>query len=209
MKSRYDRLSAAERKTPCLLEVVSKLAGEPWTDHPSCVHPTLGAIARAVHDHSSVPGRLALREFAPAFVGTAHTGFATSARLVAVCVSNALASPRPEFITADERRRLETARQTALGLLEENPAKVAGPARWWFPVLDRIRLSEPFYRTFVATEHAAEAVAVTAKAAGAGRDAQLRRLLKLCLSSTPPRQTATRVLPRVGASEPPRPRAVR
>ncbi|WP_328996031.1 hypothetical protein OG394_15370 [Kribbella sp. NBC_01245] len=192
MKSRYDRLSAAERQSPCLLELVSKLAREPWTDHPSCVHPTLGSIARAVHDHSSISGRLALREFAPAFVNTAHAGFGTSARLVALCVSNALASPRSDLISNDERRRLELARRTALFLMEGKPA-LAGPARWWFPVLDRVGLSEPFYRTYVSTEHAAEAVAVTAKAAGAGRDAQLRRLLKLCLSSAPPPRRLTLV----------------
>ena len=30
----------------CLMELVSVLAGEPFTDQPSCVHPTLAALAR-------------------------------------------------------------------------------------------------------------------------------------------------------------------
>jgi hypothetical protein len=51
--------------------------------------------------------------------------------------------------------------------------------------------SEPFYRTFVATEHAAEAVAVTARTANGDRDVRLRSLLKQCLAvhiATPPAQ---------------------
>ena len=54
-----------------------------------------------------------------------------------------------------------------------------GAARWWLPVLGRFGWSEPFYRNFVATEHAAEAVAVTARAAD---DIRLRGLLKQCLA---------------------------
>lgn len=30
----------------CLLEVVSYVAGEPWSDHPECVCPVLGAFGR-------------------------------------------------------------------------------------------------------------------------------------------------------------------
>ncbi|HET6987076.1 MAG TPA: hypothetical protein VFI00_10695, partial [Kribbella sp.] len=45
----------------------------------------------------------------------------------------------------------------------------------------RLGWSEPFYRNFVATEHAAEAVAITARAAD---DVQLRGLLKQCLAVT-------------------------
>jgi hypothetical protein len=56
----------------------------------------------------------------------------------------------------------------------------AGGARWWFPILDRIGVSESFYRNFVATEHAAEAVAVTARGAD---DVRLRGLLKQCLAA--------------------------
>jgi hypothetical protein len=47
------------------------------------------------------------------------------------------------------------------------------------PVLGRFGWSEPFYRTFVATEHAAEAVAVAARVAD---DVRLRGLLKQCLA---------------------------
>lgn len=165
-----------ERREPCVLEVVSKLAREPWTDRPTCVHPVLGSIGRAVHDHSSKSARRALVPLAPSFVGTAQLGFERSARLVALCVSTALAAQAAN----DECRRLARAQHTALFLLE-GPG---GAASWWLPLLDRFRLAEPFYRSFVATEQAAEAVAVVAKASGDDRDVRLRQLLRQCLTIT-------------------------
>jgi hypothetical protein len=50
-------------------------------------------------------------------------------------------------------------------------------------VFDRLRISEPVYRNFVATEHAAEAVAVTARASDGDSDIRLRQLLKQCLAT--------------------------
>jgi hypothetical protein len=164
------------RADPCVMELVSRLAREPWTDRPACVHPVLSSVARAVHDHSSSVGRRELLQLAPQFLDTARPGFESSARLVSVCVSTALAGGET---TGEERRRLAAAYQTAQHLLggDERPA---GAARWWLPVLGR--RSEAFYRTFVATEHAAEAVAVAARTA---TDVRLRSLLKLCLAAQP------------------------
>lgn len=169
----YGRVARPES---CVLELVSKLAREPWTDRPSCVHPVLGSIARMVHDHSTKAGRRALLPLAPAFLGTAQAGFETSARLVALCISTALTTAGE--LTRDEHARLSNAQRTALYLLGNGEAP-GGAARWWLPALDRVGLSEPFYRTFVAGEHAAEAVAVTARAAD---DVRLRQLLKRCLA---------------------------
>lgn len=167
------------RPDPCVMELVSKLAREPWTDRPTCVHPTLSAVARAVHDHSSSAGRKALLPLAPSFIGTARTGFEPSARVVALCVSTALTGGE---LTKDERIRLANAHRTAIHLMNghEEPG---GAARWWLPLLGRFGWSEPFYRTFVATEHAAEAVAVTARLSDGDRDVRLRQLLKQCLAA--------------------------
>ncbi|TDD26755.1 hypothetical protein E1218_12370 [Kribbella turkmenica] len=95
-------------------------------------------------------------------------------------------------MTKDERIRLANAHQTALHLMtgREEPA---GAARWWLPLLGRFGWSEPFYRTFVATEQAAEAVAVTARCPDGDRDVRLRQLLKQCLAvlnAVPPAQRA-------------------
>ncbi len=174
--SGYGRVA---RPDPCVMELVSKLAREPWTDRPTCVHPTLSAVARAVHDHSSSAARRDLLPLASSFIGTARPGFEPSARVVALCVSTALAGGE---MTKDERLRLSRAHQTAIHLMtgREEPG---GSARWWLPMLGRFGWSEPFYRTFVATEQAAEAVAVTARGANGDRDVRLRQLLKQCLAA--------------------------
>lgn len=164
------------RPDPCVMELVAKLAREPWTDRPACVHPVLSSVARAVHDHTSSAGRRTLLLLAPDFLGTSRPGFETSARLVALCGSTALAG---EKLTKDERTRLANAHQTAMYLLSGHD-EPAGAARWWIPVLDRIGRSESFYRNLVATEHAAEAVAVSARSAD---DVRLRGLLKQCLAA--------------------------
>jgi hypothetical protein len=39
------------KKGACFMELASFLAGEPWSDHPSCTHPLLAALARDVNDH--------------------------------------------------------------------------------------------------------------------------------------------------------------
>jgi hypothetical protein len=186
-RSQYTRV---ERPEPCVLEIVSKLAREPWTDRPTCVHPVLGSIGRAVHDHSSKPARKALLPLAPRFIGTAQVGYERSARLVALCVSTALTG----VMTEDEGRRLAVAHRTALHLLAGRPEgeRPGGLARWWLPVLERLRLGESCYRTFGATEQAAEAVAVVARACGDDRDVRLRQLLRQCLAAVGAPQGARR-----------------
>ncbi|GAA1558896.1 hypothetical protein GCM10009804_14600 [Kribbella hippodromi] len=175
------------RADPCVMELVSRLAREPWTDRPACVHPVLSAVARAVHDHSSLSGRRELLPLAPRFIDTSRAGFEYSARLVALCVSTALTVGE---VRPDERRRIRAAHETALHLLgaQDRPG---GVARWWLPALGR--WGEPFYRTFVAPEHAAEAVAVTARAANG--EVRVRALLKQCLA-----QGAVRPRPSCSAS---------
>jgi hypothetical protein len=57
------------RKGACFMEMVSYLAGEPWSDHPACTHPLLAALARLVNDHTSDAGRRNLIELAPSMIG--------------------------------------------------------------------------------------------------------------------------------------------
>lgn len=38
------------RRGACFMEMASYLAGERWSDHPSCTHPLLAALARDVND---------------------------------------------------------------------------------------------------------------------------------------------------------------
>lgn len=78
----------------CLLELVSVLAGEPWSDHPRCVHPVLASIARRVNDACSDDERDALIPLALPLIGTRTAP--VSAVLVERCALAAL-SVRPDL----------------------------------------------------------------------------------------------------------------
>ena len=45
------------RKGACFMELASVLAGQPWSDHPSCTHPLLASVARHVNDCTTDAGR--------------------------------------------------------------------------------------------------------------------------------------------------------
>ncbi len=53
------------RKGACFMELASYLAGEKWSDHPSCTHPLLAALARDVNDHVSDASRTWLAPLVP------------------------------------------------------------------------------------------------------------------------------------------------
>ncbi|WP_210506130.1 hypothetical protein [Naasia sp. SYSU D00057] len=66
-------LSAGRHRTPkrgaCFMEYASFLAGERWSDHPSCTHPVLAAIARGVNDLTSASTRNELAVHIPRVIG--------------------------------------------------------------------------------------------------------------------------------------------
>jgi hypothetical protein len=51
------------------MEFASFLAGERWSDHPSCTHPLLALLARRVNDHMGHEGRQQLVPLIPLVVG--------------------------------------------------------------------------------------------------------------------------------------------
>ena len=57
------------KKGACFMELASFLAGEPWSDHPSCTHPLLAALARDVNDHVGDAGRSQLGVLVPEVIG--------------------------------------------------------------------------------------------------------------------------------------------
>ena len=57
------------RKGACFMEYASFLAGERWSDHPTCTHPLLAGAARDVNDHMSDEGRARLVRLIPTVVG--------------------------------------------------------------------------------------------------------------------------------------------
>ena len=57
------------RDGACFMEFASWLAGESWSDHPSCTHPALASLARLVNDCSTEGGRARLVELIPSVIG--------------------------------------------------------------------------------------------------------------------------------------------
>lgn len=58
-------------KGACFMEMASYLAGERWSDHPRCTHPTLATLARETNDHLDADHRDQLVPMIPDVIGTA------------------------------------------------------------------------------------------------------------------------------------------
>ena len=54
-----------------LMEAVSALAGEPWSNRPSCTSPVIAAYARSLNDWLPDDARQRLKVYIPRLVGTA------------------------------------------------------------------------------------------------------------------------------------------
>ena len=57
------------RRGACFMEFASYLAGERWSDHPSCTHGTLAHLARLVNDLTTEAGRARLTPLIPMVIG--------------------------------------------------------------------------------------------------------------------------------------------
>ena len=57
------------RRGACFMEYASFLADERWSDHPSCTHPALASLARAVNDCTSNRARGQLAPLIPSVIG--------------------------------------------------------------------------------------------------------------------------------------------
>jgi hypothetical protein len=57
------------RRGACFMEMASFLAGERWSDHPSCTHPLLAGLARLVNDTVSDQCRPRLVPLIPSVIG--------------------------------------------------------------------------------------------------------------------------------------------
>jgi hypothetical protein len=51
------------------MEFASFMAGEPWSDHPTCTHPLLASLAREVNDRLSDDGRTRIVALIPDVIG--------------------------------------------------------------------------------------------------------------------------------------------
>ena len=119
------------------MEFASVLAGERWSDHPTCTHPLLGQLARQVNDHISDDGRQALTPLVPSVVGRRGDDQTWLRISVAVAATVILDVPEPtqrvlsgglrqaEQVCADAGPDLAATRRQAQAALELVPGAVA------------------------------------------------------------------------------------
>ena len=115
-------LSRGKHRNPrsgaCFMEFASYLAGESWSDHPSCTHPLLASLARMVNDCTSDTARARLVPLIPSVIGLRGD----SARVRLLIAVRAATSALP-ITSADHQRAL------AVGILncERHLTETDGP----------------------------------------------------------------------------------
>jgi hypothetical protein len=64
----------------CTMEAVAYIAGEPWSDHPQCASPVIGAFLRTWNDDSGDEQRQELKRYIPRLVNSRGTDAQESER---------------------------------------------------------------------------------------------------------------------------------
>ncbi|CCH79107.1 conserved hypothetical protein [Nostocoides japonicum T1-X7] len=78
------------RKGACFMEFASYLAGEKWSDHPSCTHPLLAGLARTINDLVDDEHRSELVPLIPDVVGVTGDDLAIDVTIAARAAMAAL-----------------------------------------------------------------------------------------------------------------------
>lgn len=101
------------RRGACFMELASFLAGEKWTDRPSCTHPLLAEVARNVNDRTSDAERSQLAPLIPSVIGLTTTDPRADARIALSCALTAL-----PVVSFERQRALAVAVHACLGQLD-------------------------------------------------------------------------------------------
>lgn len=160
----------------CLMEYVSLLAGEQFSDRPNCTHPLLAQIARLVNDTSPENVRHELATLAPGLIDTAGGDPRVAPALVICCAERGLSAEPASFRL---RRHLGRARRR----LERLDKTEGRPGVW-------ARTSDPFYQYGSAAPAVGHTLTALARLPEGERERELRQLLTratdACRRYTPP-----------------------
>ena len=116
----------------CLMEYVSVLSGERFTDAPRCTHPALSALARLVNDRTADDAaRRRLARLAPDLIGTNRADPRVTQAVVVACLT---AADARGALPRRARRRLARA-QARLVL----PSHAGRGPRWALRIRDVLR----------------------------------------------------------------------
>jgi len=192
------------RKGACFMELASYLAGERWSDRPSCTHPLLAALARLVNDHTTDAGRGDLAPLVPSVIGLTSDDPRVDVRIALRAAITALP------VAAAERQRVLAvsilAAQRALvdldGSLDPATAAAAADAlaavpdaaSWARAFTDEVRNSTRGFGRHAAPSTVRYAVVGIAQACIPDPDARLRALLLSAIDDS------ARVIERAGTT---------
>jgi hypothetical protein len=190
------------RKGACFMEMASYLAGEPWSDHPVCTHPLLGALARLVNDHTSDTGRRNLVELVPSVIGVTSTDPRVDVRIALRAATTALP------VVSEERQRILAvavlAAERVLSDIDGRPADEVGEqsrralaqapiaARWAESFNRDMRTTAKGFHRHGAPNTVRHAVVGIAHACIPDPDAMLRDLLVGAIEDCAPRRAPAR-----------------
>jgi hypothetical protein len=193
------------------MELASVLAGERWSDHPSCTHPLLAGLARLVNDHTTDDVRQQLVPLIPSVVG--RRGNDRTWLTVAVAVAaqaivdvpegkqRALAAGllQAERLCADAEPDLAAAHREAQLALEMVPGAIA-----WVDRLEiRCRIDEKIFAKRCAPTMVRCAVDGVVASASPDRDGRLRALLEAGIAACPAPNTEIAAPAFAGTRQPP------
>jgi hypothetical protein len=175
------------RKGACFMEMAAYLAGERWSDHPSCTHPLLAFVARLVNDLTSDRGRQRLVELIPSVIGLTTEDPRADVSIALRCATTALP------IASEERQKTLAvsvlAAERTLATLEGRPpgrlgvtsaqAMESAPlaARWARTFASGLDASVDGFRRFGAPNTVRIAVPGIAEACVPDPDSRLHQLL--------------------------------
>lgn len=175
------------RRGACFMEFASYLAGERWSDHPSCTHPLLAAVARGVNDAMSDQGRSRLAPLIPSVIGLVSDDPRVDVHIALRCARTALPLVSMErqrvmavsilacerVLAEHEGRPVEPLRQSSAQAL----ARVPAATRWALRFSDQITASVRGFHRHGAPSIVSSAIGDIAQAGAAGTDDVLHGLL--------------------------------
>lgn len=190
-------LSPGRHRTPkrgaCFMELASVLAGERWSDHPSCTHPLLAQLARRVNDFTSDAGRQELAPLIPSVVGRRGNDHTWVTVAVAVAAHGLLDQPegtqralaggllQAEQLCVDGGPDLAATRRQAQLALELVPGAVG----WVERLRVRQRISVKAFAKYCAPTMVRCAVDGVVASGSPDCDRRLRTLLEVAIAACP------------------------
>jgi hypothetical protein len=90
----------------CVMELASVLAGEPFSDRPECIHPTLAKVARMVNDQVGDDERQRLVPLLPQMMGSPRSGERVGLIIALTCLDHATSGTSQRKVNRHRKRLL-------------------------------------------------------------------------------------------------------